>query len=102
MSEPGGVSDQTKANAPAAASIPVAGVVGETGTVKVAAHAGDVIVALPAEVSAVVLRIAGLTNTSFEKVISDALALQEAVTMERQRGARVLIERHGNVEELAS
>ena len=100
MREARTASDEDAAKAAETGSVAGA-MVEDTGTVEVAAQAGDVIVALPPSVYAVVQRIAGLRGTTPEKTISDALALQEAVTVEKNSGARLLIERHGDVEELA-
>jgi hypothetical protein len=63
--------------------------------------AGDVVVALSAGAFATAERIARLKGVGVEQAMSDALALQEAVSVEKSTGARLLIERHGEVEELA-
>jgi hypothetical protein len=61
----------------------------------------DVLVALSQGAVAAAQRIASIRGISVGKAMSDALALQETVAVEKAAGARLLLERHGNVEELA-
>jgi hypothetical protein len=49
---------------------------------------------------AVVRQNAGLMQTSVGEVLSNALALQQAVLQARNTGSRVLVEKHGRVREL--
>lgn len=69
---------------------------GDTGTV----GKGEVVVTLSPEAYAAAQRIAALKKIPVEEALSEALALQEAVAVEKSSGARLLIERHGQVEEL--
>lgn len=69
---------------------------GGTGT----ASEGEVVIALSPEAYAAAQRIAALKKIPVEQALSEALALQEAVAVEKSSGARLLIERHGQVEEL--
>ena len=62
---------------------------------------GDVMVSLSPAAFAAVKRIAALKGVGEAQAMSDALALQETVAVEKSTGARLLIERHGDVEELA-
>jgi hypothetical protein len=62
---------------------------------------GDVLVRLSPSAFRSVQRIAALKGVDEAQAMSDALALQEAVAIEKSTGARLLIERHGSVEELA-
>ena len=48
---------------------------------------GEVVIALSPEAYAVAQRIAALRNIPVEQVLSDALALQEAVAVEKSTGA---------------
>ena len=52
------------------------------------------------EAMAVVRRNAGLMQTSVGEVVSNALALQQAVLEARSSGSRVLVEKQGRVQEL--
>lgn len=69
--------------------------------VEAKAAPGDVVVTLSGPAFAVAQRIADLRKTSVAQAMADALALQETVATEQSTGARLLIERHGDVEELA-
>ena len=86
----------------AASDAVAAATVRDGGTaVEVAAEPGDVIVALPPAAAAAAQRIASIRHISVGQAMSDALALQETVAVEKASGARLLIERNGNVKELA-
>jgi hypothetical protein len=62
---------------------------------------GDVMIRLSPSAFRSVQRIAALKGVDEAQAMSDALALQETVAVEKSTGARLLLERHGNVEELA-
>jgi hypothetical protein len=64
-----------------------------------AARGGETITFTP-EAMAVVRQNAGLMQTSVGEVLSNALALQQAVLQARNTGSRVLVEKHGRVREL--
>jgi hypothetical protein len=64
-----------------------------------AERGGETITFTP-EAMAVVRQNAGLLQTSVGEVLSNALALQQAVLQASNSGSRVLVEKQGRVQEL--
>jgi hypothetical protein len=80
---------------------PAQSVPGTAANVSAEAGVGDVVVKLSPRAYAAAQHIADMKGVDVGQAVADALALQETVAAEKSTGARMLIERHGDVVELA-